>query len=101
MTIVTKPITDKKSDKLEQPLVDNEINESLPTKVDLEATAEPEPQYLLMRARARRVSTATTVCLFLTALIVMSIGIIGGVFLYRQFARSQIRYGYQYYQWDT
>ncbi|XP_071454233.1 integral membrane protein 2C isoform X2 [Hetaerina americana] len=90
MTIVTKPITEKKTDKLEEPLVDNEINESLPSKVDIEATAEPEPQYLLMRGRARRVSTATTVFLFLTALIVMCIGIVGGVFVYRQFARAQM-----------
>ncbi|XP_046401633.1 integral membrane protein 2C [Ischnura elegans] len=90
MTIVTKPITEKKTDKLEEPLVDNEINESLPSKVDIEATAEPEPHYLLMRGRARRVSTATTVFLFLTALIVMCIGIVGGVFVYRQFARAQM-----------
>nr|CAD7588446.1 unnamed protein product [Timema genevievae] len=60
-----------------------------PTKVDIEATAEPEPQYLVLRTRARRVTTATTVCLFLTALLVMTIGIIGGVYLYRQFARAQ------------
>jgi integral membrane protein 2B len=61
-----------------------------PPKVDLEAAAQAEPQYLILKARARRVSTATTVCLFLTALLVMSIGIIGGVYLYRQFARSQV-----------
>ncbi|KAJ9578195.1 hypothetical protein L9F63_005584 [Diploptera punctata] len=90
MTIITKPITEKKSDKLDQPLVDNEQVEDLPAKVDLEASAEAEPQYFILKARARRVSTATTVCLFLTALLVMSIGIIGGVYLYRQFARSQM-----------
>nr|CAD7260747.1 unnamed protein product [Timema shepardi] len=89
MTIITKPITDKKSDKLEEPLVENEHLQPLPTKVDIEATAEPEPQYLVLRTRARRVTTATTVCLFLTALLVMTIGIIGGVYLYRQFARAQ------------
>lgn len=49
-----------------------------------------EPRYVILGARAQRVSTATTVCLFLTALLVMSIGIIGGVYLYRQFARSQM-----------
>nr|CAD7570319.1 unnamed protein product [Timema californicum] len=90
MTIITKPITDKKSDKLEEPLVENEHLQPLPTKVDIEATAEPEPQYLVLRTRARRVTTATTVCLFLTALLVMTIGIIGGVYLYRQFARAQM-----------
>lgn len=49
-----------------------------------------EPRYVILGARAQRVSTATTVCLFLTALLVMSIGIISGVYLYRQFARSQM-----------
>ncbi|PNF29660.1 hypothetical protein B7P43_G15774 [Cryptotermes secundus] len=90
MTVITKPITDKKADKLDEPLVENEEIESLPPKVDLEAAAHAEPQYFILKARARRVSTATTVCLFLTALLVMSIGIIGGVYLYRQFARSQM-----------
>ncbi|XP_069698528.1 integral membrane protein 2C isoform X2 [Periplaneta americana] len=90
MTIITKPISDKKSDKLDEPLVENEQVEDLPPKVDLEASAQAEPQYFILKARARRVSTATTVCLFLTALLVMSIGIIGGVYLYRQFARSQM-----------
>ncbi|XP_067007927.1 integral membrane protein 2C isoform X2 [Anabrus simplex] len=89
MTVITKPITDKKADKLEEPLVENEQLPDLTAKVDLEASTEP--QYFILRSRARRVSTATTVCLFLTALLVMSIGIIGGVYLYRQFARSQMQ----------
>jgi integral membrane protein 2B len=58
--------------------------------VDLEAAAQARPQYFILKARARRVSTATTVCLFLAALLVMGIGIIGGAYLYRQFARSQV-----------
>ena len=51
-----------------------------------------EPGFVVLGARAQRVSTASTVCLFLTALLVMSIGIIGGIYLYRQFARSQMRF---------
>lgn len=90
MTVITKPISGKKPDKLDVPLVENEQVEHLSPKVDLEASAQAEPQYLILKARARRVSTATTVCLFLTALLVMSIGIIGGVYLYHQFARSQM-----------
>lgn len=90
MTVITKPICEKKiSDKLDEPLVENEHIPDLPPKVDLEAATEP--QYFILRTRARRVSSATTVCLFLTALLVMSIGIIGGVYLYRQFARSQMQ----------
>ncbi|KDR10662.1 integral membrane protein 2B [Zootermopsis nevadensis] len=90
MTIITKPITDKKSDTLDEPLVDNEQVEDLPPKVDLEAGTQLRPQYFVLKARARRVSIATTVCIFLTALLVMSVGIIGGAYLYRQFARSQM-----------
>lgn len=59
-------------------------------KVDLEAAAQAQPQYFILRARARRISTATTVCLLLTALLVLSVGIIGGAYLYPQFARSQV-----------
>lgn len=53
-----------------------------PTNGDVEA-------WLSSTAR-RRVSTATTICVFITALLVMSIGIIGGVYLYRQFSRHQV-----------
>ncbi|XP_063228863.1 integral membrane protein 2B [Bacillus rossius redtenbacheri] len=90
MTIVTKPISEKKADNLEEPLVDNEELEPIPAKVDIEATAEPDHHYLVLRSRARRISTATTICLFLTALLVMSIGIIGGMYLYRQFAQVEM-----------
>ena len=38
----------------------------------------------------RRVSTTTTVCVFIMALVVMSLGIIGGVYLYRQFSEHQV-----------
>lgn len=90
MTIVTKPITEKKGDKLVQPLVDNKINEtkSLGNEGDVEANnAALMPRYMV---QAHRLTTATTVCLFLTALLVMSVGIISGVYIYRQFARSQM-----------
>jgi len=49
-----------------------------------------ERSSFVLVTRARRVSAATTTCLFLTALLVLSIGVIGGVYLYRQFARSQM-----------
>ena len=61
-------------------------------KVDLEANDASllaPPQYLV---RARRVAAFPTLCLFLTALLVMSIGIMSGVYIYRQYAyaRAQV-----------
>ncbi|XP_042887472.1 integral membrane protein 2B-like isoform X2 [Penaeus japonicus] len=94
MTIVTKPSTkpstEKKAEKtLGKPLVANEtpggeyVDHTVldPTNDDVEA-------WLSSSAR-RRVSTATTICVFITALLVMSVGIIGGVYLYRQFSHNQ------------
>lgn len=56
--------------------------------------APQDPHFIFLRARARRVSTRTTLCLLLTALIVVSIGIICGTYLYRQYLRSQIFKGW-------
>jgi len=90
MTIITKPVTEKKMDK--QPLVDNETNEALPLPMKDDAEMElPPPLYLAMHSRARRVSTATSVCVFVTTLLVLTIGIIGGVYLYHQFARTKMQ----------
>ncbi|XP_037802433.1 integral membrane protein 2B-like isoform X4 [Penaeus monodon] len=95
MTIVTKPntkpSTEKKAEKtLGKPLVANEtpggdyVDHTVldPNNDDVEA-------WLSSSAR-RRVSTATTICVFITALLVMSVGIIGGVYLYRQFSHNQM-----------
>lgn len=58
-------------------------------QVDPEAARQPTQPAArcLMVKTGNRVMTATTVCLFLTALLVMSIGVITGVYLYRQVAR--------------
>lgn len=45
---------------------------------------------LRCRQRAKRLYSLTTLCLFLTALLVMSIGVIGGVYIYKQYARVQM-----------
>ncbi|XP_068210206.1 integral membrane protein 2C [Palaemon carinicauda] len=91
MTIVTKPITEKKSEKpLEKPLV---CNEALGGDCNDHAVIDPntdDVEAWLSSSARRRVSTATTICVFLTALLVMSIGIIGGVYLYRQFSQHQM-----------
>lgn len=91
MTIITKPISEKKIDKLEVPLVENDQLDDLPVKSDIEAPAPVDAaRFVVLRARARKVSTATTLCLLLTALLVVSIGIIGGTYLYRQYVRAQM-----------
>lgn len=95
MTIITKAIGEKKTDKMEQPLVvdGNPMQENL--KADPEAQnskGDLAGHYLILRSRARYEyrNAMTTICLFFTALLVMSIGIIGGVYIYRQYARAQM-----------
>ncbi|XP_018336590.1 integral membrane protein 2B [Agrilus planipennis] len=95
MTIITKPLSEKKpTDKLEVPLVTNETLDA-PQGEDVEAgseTAESRRRFVILHARARRVSTTTTLLLSLTALTVVGVGIIGGTYLYRQFLRSQLHF---------
>uniref|UniRef100_A0A1B6C639 Integral membrane protein 2 n=1 Tax=Clastoptera arizonana TaxID=38151 RepID=A0A1B6C639_9HEMI len=94
MTVITKPISEKKTDKLEEPLVSAEV---LPAKDLEEGSGEkfagapplPLPNYLAPwnPPRAARRSSISTLCLLSLALFVMSVGIITGLFVYRQFAR--------------
>jgi len=92
MTIITKPISEKKSEKLAVPLVENEQNANLTSKDDVEAQSPESVRMVILPARVRRVSTTTTLCLLLTALIVVGIGIVGGTYLYQQYLRSQLRF---------
>lgn len=82
MTIVTKPKTEAK------PLVRHEVEGGECVVVDPSAVAGEEDAWLSSAARCR-VSTATSVCVSITALLIMSIGIIGGVYLYRQFSAHE------------
>lgn len=77
MTIITQPLTEKKLAKSPQakPLVQHESSN--------EGDVEGSPVIVTMRAR--RVSTTTTLCVFFTAFLVLAAGIVGGVFLYKQF----------------
>ncbi|KAJ8679428.1 hypothetical protein QAD02_015215 [Eretmocerus hayati] len=101
MTIITKAISDKKakaaaSDKWEQPLV---IAGGVgPTD---EAPVDPEAQnpktdfvmrrrYLILSNNPLRPSSMSTLCVFMTAVIVMSIGIMGGLCIYKIYARDQM-----------
>lgn len=45
---------------------------------------------VILKARVRRVSTGATLCLLLVSLMVVSMGIIGGKYLYDQYIRSQM-----------
>lgn len=45
---------------------------------------------MTMRSRAHRVNNLTTVCVLITALLVLSTGIVGGVYLYRQFIHYRV-----------
>ncbi|XP_044268613.1 integral membrane protein 2A [Tribolium madens] len=87
MTILTKPISGEKKDKL-APLVQNDQLATAPPSEDLEG--QPS-DVVFLKARARRVSTATTLCLILTSLIVVSIGIFVGKSLYNQYISAQMR----------
>ncbi|XP_046736350.1 integral membrane protein 2C [Diprion similis] len=95
MTIITKAITEKKAaDIVELPLVVDEIPPQGDVKDDPEgqyATLPRPTRYVLRcRQKAQRLNSLTTLCLFLTALLVMSIGVIGGVYIYKQYARDQM-----------
>lgn len=84
MTIITQPLTEKKLAKSPQakPLVQHESGN--------EGDVEGSPVIVTMRAR--RVSTTTTLCVFFTAFLVLATGIVGGVYLYRQFTHYKIRH---------
>lgn len=70
----------------EEPLVPNEKTAN---SKDVE---EGRPVVVTMHAHVRRVSSLTTLCVFVTALLVLTTGIIGGVYLYRQFAHYKLRH---------
>ncbi|KAL6261103.1 integral membrane protein 2C [Pogonomyrmex barbatus] len=94
MTVITKAITEKKaSDKTEQPLFVEE-NTAEGTKADPEA-ARPKidvtGRYLLTRRSVHRIHVTATLMLFLLALMILLIGMIAGLYLYKQYARTQMR----------
>ncbi|CAG9813982.1 unnamed protein product [Phaedon cochleariae] len=85
MTILTKSFSEKKSDNSIAPLV---LNEQLPPPTapgDVEAQTFPAARLLVFPSRAHRVSTATTLCLLVTALVVVGVGIVGGKVLYDEY----------------
>jgi integral membrane protein 2B len=89
MTILTKALSEKKLDNLKEPLVDDCLH-STPPQVDIENGSNSSIETL--RSRAQRVSSLTTLCVTLTALLVLTTGIVGGIYLYRQFAQYRLRH---------
>ncbi|CAL4063146.1 unnamed protein product [Meganyctiphanes norvegica] len=92
MTVITKPISEKgnKEKPLEKPLVVNEVQAGSCVEAGVVDPHNNDIEAWLTSSARRRVSTATTVCVFITALLVLSVGIVGGVYLYRQFSRHQM-----------
>lgn len=93
MTII-KTFTEKKPVLDKDPLVANAVNPSH----DVEAASEREdtpppsgadPRLLMMRVRAQRVSTITTMLLIATSTLVLAIGICGGFYIYQQFIKER------------
>ncbi|XP_012287167.1 uncharacterized protein LOC105703380 [Orussus abietinus] len=95
MTILTKAIGGEKtvtaaSDKMEQPLVVEE-NPKDESKIDLESQTTKRKcigHYLILENRVLRPNAMTALCL--AAMLVVSIGMISGVFIYRQYGRAQM-----------
>lgn len=88
MTILTKPFNEKKSDKSTLPFVATD-DSHLPSAPIQSAHGDAESVDPLIIDRRRRMSSATTIFLFLSAIAVMCMGILGGVTIYRIYAPTQ------------
>lgn len=83
MTIVTKPLSEKKNDKNTEPLVVEPISRAERGELGGGRVASA-------CGRRDRATSASTACLFFTALLVMSCGVITGLYLYYHFIRAQV-----------
>jgi len=86
MTIITKPLSDKKDQKVLEPLADDVNIDIMPKRAGARLGVAVKPTVVV---RSHKVSSATTAFLFLVALLIMSCGIMTGVYVYSQFARAQ------------
>ncbi|XP_054708927.1 LOW QUALITY PROTEIN: integral membrane protein 2B-like [Uloborus diversus] len=86
MTIAQQFLGKKGCKHQEEPLVPSEKS------ANLKDAEEGRPVVVTMHAHVRRVSSLTTLCVFATALLVLTTGIIGGMYLYRQFAHYKLRH---------
>ncbi|GFS58623.1 integral membrane protein 2B [Trichonephila inaurata madagascariensis] len=84
MTIAQQFLGKKSCKQQEEPLVPAEKTNNL------KDAEEGRPVVVTMHAHVRRVSSLTTLCVFATALLVLTTGIIGGMYLYRHFAHYKV-----------
>jgi len=85
MTVITKPFVGEKKGEIVG-FANVENGQSAPP-VDIEG--EHTDRLFLIQPRPRRFSSASTLFLFLAALCVLLMGILGGIAVYRAYARSQ------------
>ncbi|KAF7996938.1 hypothetical protein HCN44_002584 [Aphidius gifuensis] len=96
MTVITKAIGEKKpAEKMEQPLVlDDNNSEGRSSHDDPESGERKKTDisghYLILRRPNISTHSMTLYCLLFTALLGMSIGVIGGVYIYRRYASEQM-----------
>lgn len=90
MTILTKPFSEKKGDKAVAPLVLNEQATPPTAPEDVESQQRRMPRILIFPTGTgpHRVTTATTLCLLLTAISVVGVGVVGGKIFYDQYLRA-------------
>ncbi|KAL3280620.1 hypothetical protein HHI36_003857 [Cryptolaemus montrouzieri] len=84
MTILIKPFTEKKGDKLVVPLVTADQLAKSTEAAQKDAEAQ-NGNIVFVSASARRVTHSTVLGLFIAALIVVSIGIIGGLYFHHRY----------------
>ncbi|XP_026293104.1 integral membrane protein 2C [Frankliniella occidentalis] len=98
MTVLTKPISEMKKKsplaiplvQAEQPVDGAEVVVVPGKRRDQDVENLGVPFTLGIRSHTR-VTSATTVCLFLVGLLVMSVGIVGGIYLYQHCARRPLQ----------
>ncbi|XP_076643361.1 integral membrane protein 2A [Halictus rubicundus] len=94
MTVITKAIGDKRTDKMEQPLF-VEDNATEDTKGDPEAQVPKKvvkQRYLVTFSRRSipSINITATFSLLLIGLLILMTGIVGGLCIYKQFAKTQM-----------
>jgi len=95
MTILTQALSEKKlqsktPNEIRQPLVDD--SDDLPSGPQVDIENGSTSSLTSHRSRAQRLNSLTTLCVTLTALLVLTTGIVGGIYLYRQFAQYRLRH---------
>lgn len=87
MTVLTKIANEKEkkpSQDMQEPLMTNDVNGK---SVDVESGVPKQYVVLHTRAqaaRAQRISASTMVCVFLTALLLLGMAVVGSIYLYQQ-----------------